>query len=464
MSRAVRSALVVLLSVVLSFAAAQAHAVRVPRQVEVQHSEPTAATPLRHIVVMSQQGHSFDNYFSHRTGVDGLPASTCLPAARGTSQPCVRPSALAGSPHAKLLGTAASEAAAVNAGRMDGFVRAQAVHGSNGRIAMGYYPTRQLPMLNGIADRGVVFDRWFAAVPGPSVPNDLFSVAATSPAKVDQVPTGGWGNTPLIFDRLQRSGVSWRIYVEDYKPTQTINTAQSTQQRTVGQVARVPVLASPRFVVDPALRDHVVDIRRYYDDLAQGHLPAVSFVVTTQSTELAPRNPSIDGRLVRNVVNGLLGSSAWQQSAFFLTYATSGGWYDHVLPPMIGGTRAGIRVPTVLVSPYASAGTVNSTTYDSAAILKLIEQNWSLSPLTTRDRAAASLLPLFHFRTEPAKPALVGVAPSRPAVQQPSRTALYVGYLLALAAALACLAFVFQRRWPLRLRQGTSEEHPKHAA
>lgn len=468
MRRAVWSATVLLLALVLSIAVTQARNAPVSQRPVAQSSSPAvptpvphvapvaaplphvapATTPLRRIVVMSQEGHSFDNYFGHRAGVDGLPAATCLPAAHGKSQPCVQPYPISGSPHAKLRGTAAAEAQAVDKGRMDGFVRAQAVHGSDGQVAMGYYPAQQLPVLTGVADRGVVFDKWFAALPGTAVANDLFGVAATSPANVGQVPTSGWGDTPLIFDRLQKAGVSWRIYVENYQPTLTIRTAHSTQQRSTGQVARVPVLATSRFLASSSLQSHVVDLSRYYQDLAEGDLPAVSFIVSTQHTELAPRNPNIDERVVGSVVNGLLSSSAWKQSAFFLTYANSGGWYDHVPPPTISGVPAGLRVPTVLLSPYVSAGTVSGTTYDSAAILKLIEQNWSMSPLTSHDRDAASLLPLFSFRATPARPALIGVTPSRPVIQQPSRTVLYLGYLLALLAALACFSFVVYRRWP----------------
>ncbi|TWP38663.1 alkaline phosphatase family protein [Leekyejoonella antrihumi] len=445
MRRMVRSASILLLTLALSSAVAQARSATPSRQPAAQG---TASTPLRHIVVMSQEGHSFDNYFGHRAGVDGLPAGTCLPAPRGEPGPCVPPHPVSGSPHAKLRGTAAAQTESVDSGRMDGFVRAQAVHGSSGRVAMGYYPAQQLPVLTGVADRGVVFDKWFAAVPGSAVANDLFGVAATSPADVQQVPAKGWGDVPLIFDRLEDAGVSWRIYVENYQPDLTIGAARSAQQRSTGQVARVPALATSGFVASPSLRAHVVDLSRYYDDLARGRLPAVSFIVSTQHTELAPRNPSIDQRLVGSVVNGLLSSSAWQQSAFFLTYATSGGWYDHVPPPTIGGTRVGLRVPTVLLSPYVSAGTVNGTTYDSAAILKLIEQNWSLKPLTSRDWDAASLLPLFSFHADPARPTLVGVAPSRPPVQQPGRSVLYIGYLCALLAALVCFSFVVFRRWP----------------
>lgn len=413
------------------------------------------ATPIHHVVVMTQEGHSFDNYFGQRRGVDGLDANDCSLTASDSHGGCVSPYPISGSPHARLNGTAAAQARAVDGGRMDGFVRAQAVHGSNGKVAMGYYPAREIPVLTGIADRGIVFDHWFAAVPGSGVANDLFAVTARSPGDVGAVPRAGWSDMPTIFDRLEQAGVSWRIYVEGYQPSRTIQTVHSAQDRSTGQVARVPVLATRRFIENPSLMSHVMDLRRYYDDLAQHHLPAVSFIVSTHHTERPPRSPRTDQQLVRAVANGLISSAAWRHTAFFLTYNSSGGWYDHVPPPELDGARTGLRVPTVLLSPYAQANTVNHSTYDSASILKLIEENWSLSSLTSRDRTAKTLLPVFAFKAAPSRPALVDVTPSRPPVHQPSRAVLYVGYLVALLAALggvALGAYSRPRRWEPRHR------------
>lgn len=443
------AAMALLALVTAGYSTAQGAPLREP---EVRSAPAPATTALRHVLVMSQEGHSFDNYLGHRPDVDGLPGGTCLPSAPKDAVACVRPHPISGSPHAVLRDTAAAQKASVDRGKMDGFVRAQAVHGSDGNVAMGYYPANRVPVITGLADRGTVFDQWFTAVPGTRVANDLFAVAATAPTDVARVPAQGWRNIPLIFDRLQAAGVSWRIYVENYQPSVTLRAA-SARQRAVGQLARVPVLATPRFLANPALASHVADLRRYYDDLARDRLPAVSFIISTQHTERAPRNPAIDQQLVRGVVNGLLASSAWHDSAFFLTYSTSGGWYDHVPPRTIDGEGTGLRVPTVLLSPYVQAGTVDHTSYDSAAILKLIEQNWSLAPLTSRDRTAPSLLPRFSFEAGDLRPALVDVKPTRPPAQQPNRAILYLGYVAALLAAGICVAFVlYTRRGRARVR------------
>ncbi|GGB41623.1 hypothetical protein GCM10011492_35700 [Flexivirga endophytica] len=405
-------------------------------------------TPLQHVVVMTQQGHTFDNYLGTRPGADGLPA-VCLPGATPSS-PCVAPYPVGGSPHAALPATASGQRTSVAGGRMDGFVRAQALHGSSGRAAMGYYPPDRMPILNGLADRGVVFDRWFAAVPGGSVANDLFAVAATTPGAVSTVPAHGWGETPLIFDRLRAASVTWKVYVENYQANSTIRTVGPANERVQGQVARVPLLAEQRWLGEP-LRGHVESLSRYYRDLADDALPQVAFVVTTQHTERPPQNPITGQAVVRDVANGLLGSSAARDSVLFLTYADPGGWYDHVAPVAArAGADRGLRVPTVAISPYLRAGTLDHTTLDSAAVLKLIEQNWGLPPLTGRDRNAPNLLSRFTFRAAPARTALVGVTPTSPAPHIPDRAVLYVGYLavLLLGAAGVSATLWYTRRVP----------------
>ena len=407
-------------------------------------SEPRPpSTPLHHLVVMVQQGHTFDNYFGTRPGVDGLPRQVCASVSRGSG--CLPSYRLNGSPHVALTDTARAQRRAVDGGRMDGFVRAQSVHGQDARAVMAHYSKATLPVLTGLADRGAVFDRWFSGVAGGPVANDLFLAAGQAPRRADTVPPEGWQDMPLIFDRLQAAGVPWRIYVEGYQPAVTLRTAGPGELRA-GQVARVPVLATQRFLRSDLFRSHVVPLRRYYADLVHRNLPAVSLLVTTEHTERPPRNPVTDQVVVRAAVNALFASREWPNSAFLLTYGSSGGWYDHVRPPTVDGARLGLRVPTVLLSPYVEPGTVVHRQYDAAAVLRLIEQNWRLAPLTRRDRTARSLLPLFSFGIDHRRPSLIDVRASRGPVAQPNSDVLYAGYLVALAAALGCVGWVVLRR------------------
>lgn len=423
-------------------ALAPAHAAGKAPADDATSGQHDALTPIHHLVLMLQQGHTFDNYFATRPAVDGESGPVCLP--RSTPGRCVSPYTLDGTPHVALLDTASAQRIAVHSGRMDGFVRAQEVHGSDARVTMGHYAAASLPILNELATRGAVFDHWFSGVAGGPVANDLYAVAGAAPRRAEVVPARGWGKRPMIFDRLEAAGVPWRVYVEDYRPALTLSNAGPGERRA-GQLARVPLLASGRFLHSGIVTDHVFPLHRYYVDLARGALPAVSFVVTTDHTERPPRNPAIDQRTVRGVVNALVSSTAWAHAAFLLSYDSSGGWYDHVRPPTVDGHRLGLRVPTVMVSPFILPGRVIHRRYDAAAPLKLIEQNWGLEPLTRSDRDSRSLLPAFYFTGIPGRAALLDVRPSRPPVVQPDSRILYGGYLFALVAALVCIATVALR-------------------
>jgi phospholipase C len=404
-------------------------------------STKVPATPIRHLVVMTQDQHSFDNYFGERSGADGIPDGVCVPAKAGTSSPCVAPFGLKVSGlRPTLRATAEAQQVSVADGTMDGFVQAQTTRHSDGKGAMGHYLPSDLPVMTQLADQGVLFDRWFSSVPGGSIVNRLFAVSGKVVPDTDRVPTAGWRDLPVIFDRLQAAGVSWKVYVEHYEPALTVTTAGPKALRG-GQVARVPLLALTRYEKSPDLTSHIADLDTYYSDLATGALPAVSWIVTTSSSERAPADPVVGQREVRNVVNALGESSAWPRSAFLLSYDSSGGWYDHVPPPTRQGASLGLRVPAVLVSPYATPGLVDHAQLDSASVLRFIETNWALAPLTARDAGATDLTTAFAFDRPPHASTIVGTSGGRPPAPDPNRLIVYGSYLMALLLVAGTVAW-----------------------
>ena len=100
---------------------------------------------------------------------------------------------------------------------------------------------------------------------------------------------------------------------------------------------------------------------------------------------------------MQELVQAVMASRYWNEVAIVITYDEGGGGWDHVAPPVIDRWGPGTRVPTVVVSPFAKRGFVDHTTYDSTAILKLIETRWRLQPLGTRDAAAADMSNAFDF-------------------------------------------------------------------
>jgi phospholipase C len=364
---------------------------------------PTSTTPIQHVVFTLQSNHSFDNYFGTRPGADGPPSNACQPVTAGKATPCVRPFALASGTDTTVLRDSARIFSAQNdGGRLDGFVSAYTAQGANGRVAMGHYTRQDLPYYNQLADTYTLFDRYFSSAPSGGVANHMYAVAAQpgNATARGYIPAGGWGSTPTIFDALNRRGISWKYYVQNYEPQITYRTSRKAHPDRAAQVVRVPLLGFARFVDDKRLAGHIVDLNQYYVDLANGTLPQVSYIAMSGANEHPPASIQVGQKATRSVISALERSSAWSSSAFVLAWDNWGGWYDHVKPP----TGYGFRVPALVISPYARRGYLDPTVTDHTSVLKFIETNWKLPALTARDRNAGSIAGAFDF-TKPPRPA-----------------------------------------------------------
>ncbi len=401
-------------------------------------------TPIKHIVTVMQEGHTFDNYFGSYPGAAGPPANVCMPVGVAAT-PCIKPFSLASRPLRDLDHGTTAQRTAYADGAMNGFVRAQSRNGVTDNQTMGAYDRSNLSYYWNVADSFVLFDHFFSSSPGGSLANHLSWIAGTSGGVAgESLPVAGFGDLPTIFDRLQAAGVSWKFYVQNYDPTVTFRRAPGAARGA--QVTRVPLLGYARYVDDPALFAHIVPVSQYFDDLHAGKLPAVSYIVPSGPSERSPTNVRSGERFVKGLVDALASSPSWSTSAFMLTYDGWGGYYDHMAPVPAGATTTGFRVPTLLVSAYARKGVVDHTQLDTASIPKFIEQNWSLPSLGAGDVQAAGLSSVFAFHRAP-RPAEV-VSPSRLPTSHvaPGRIGVVLAlYGLALFVALVVLVAIVRR-------------------
>jgi phospholipase C len=371
---------------------------------------------LQHIVVLMQENRSFDDYFGQlnafgQRGTAPEP-TTGNPDPTNPGGPAIRPfhfplpCQVADTNHS-WSGTHAE----IDGGKMDGFT-AQNVDPAdpNGRRAMGYYDQTDLPFYYSLANTFGIGDRYFASVPGPTFPNRFYEMTGTSFGHIrnDFPPASGY-TQKTIFGLLQDAGISWKVYY-----------------------AQFPTAA---FFSDvKAHMDHVVPVAQYFADAKAGTLPQVAFVEPTyigtiaqESDEHPPANIQVGQQFAAGIVNALMASPDWSSSAFLLTYDEHGGLYDHVAPPKapapddippmlqpgdtpVGFTQYGVRVPFVVVSPFAKPHFVSHQVSDHTSILRFIERRFHLRPLTRRDARANTLLEYFdfahpHFEKPPVLPA-----------------------------------------------------------
>jgi phospholipase C len=354
-------------------------------------------TKIDHIVVLMQENRSFDHYFGllHE---EGQPRSTREPR-RGNPNPL--------NPHEKIrpfLQPNLCEVAdlahgwdathrEINGGKMNGFT-AENVDPADptGSRTMGRYDKGALPFYYALANEFAIADRYFASVPGPTFPNRFYLLAGSSFGHIsnDFPPAGGYPQK-TIFGSLEAAHVSWKIYLSS---------------------AQVELL----FAEITKHSDHVVPLSQYYTDAAHGTLPQVSFVESQpfgsgENDEHPPSNPQLGQRFTHDLITALAASPNWGSSAFFLVYDEHGGYYDHVKPPNAvppddippngrpgqAFDRYGVRVPALVISPWARPHSVSHTVYDHTSVLKFIETRFGLPALTRRDAAADPMLRMFDF-------------------------------------------------------------------
>jgi phospholipase C len=405
---------------------------------------PTPTTPIQHVVVLMQENHTFDNYFGTYPGADGIPAGVCMPRVPADpSAGCVNSYHLPSHRTIDLSHGTDVANLALNGGKLDGFVYAQNKRNLPGETAMGYYDGSDLPFYWNLASSSVLADRFFSSDAGGSKENHLYWVAAQSGGAA--VPEAGY-TFDTIFDRLQAAGVDWKFYVQNYDPTITFRNLTGAPQDS--QTIWVPLLNFARYLDDPVFSKRIVDVSQYHADLAAGTLPAVAFIAPSGASEHPPGDVSIGQVYGTSLITALMQSSSWSSSLFVLTWDDWGGWYDHVPPPQVDANGYGMRVPALFVSPYAPPGRIDSTTYDFTSILRFIEDNWELQPMTARDAAANSVGTALDFSGPPRQPILPGyVYPDEAQVNPRARMALLAIYgIVGFGLPATTAAFWWRRR------------------
>ncbi len=400
----------------------------------------SGSDPIKHVIVVVQSGHSFDNYFGIRPGVDGLgnPTKIHIPLVVGNTTSASPYHLSPDQARAGLVDTLRSTQKAVDGGKMDGFSRAQA-NISIGEVALGYYDSTDIPYYSSLADRFTLFDHFFASSQAGSLPNRLVAVAGTSDNVTSNRVLGVGISVPTVFDQLNQHSLSWKFYVQGYNPAKATTSAA---------IARTPLLGMPSVVDTPSNLARVTGTSQYFVDLDKGQLPDVSYITGVADSERSPQDPAQGEAFVRSLINALMQSNEWSSTALLLTYDDSGGWYDHVAPPTVDGATLGPRVPAILVSPYARAGYVDSSQLDTASIPGLIDNVFGLPPLTTQVADGGSILTGLNVNQQPISPDIGPANGSTATLVRPAVGTIYTLYLGALlvAALLLILATLRQRR------------------
>jgi phospholipase C len=316
---------------------------------------------IKHIVVLMQENHSYDNYLGTLAdrgdglplGPDGAPESVnVLPNGQRVAARHL-PSTVQ-VPHNPTQTWNASHVAYAN-GSCGGFATSvwQTVTGGDPGVAMGYWTEEDLPFYHGLARTFPIADRWFCSCLGPTFPNRRFLIAGTAHGLIDDLPWDlvDYPAAGTIFDALSAQGISWVNY-HNVRPAlvvlrRSLGGGVLTAARRLAQLGRwLPGMATAirgnkSFTADlyplglARCVRHLRTTQQFFADAAAGTLPAVSIVDPdfTAYSEENPQDISRGESFSAAVVNAVLRGPAWESTLLLWIYDEHGGYYDHVPPP-----------------------------------------------------------------------------------------------------------------------------------
>jgi phospholipase C len=446
--------------------------------VPIRIAPGTGIHKIRHVVIIMQENRSFDSYFGTYPGADGIPSGVCVPDP--VNGGCVTPfhdsaDLNFGGPHGS-----ANAAADVDGGAMDGFVgqaeqgtgcsttnpscspcTEQGAQGQQSKCVdvMGYHDAREIPNYWSYAQNFVLQDRMFESVSSWSLPSVLYKVSgwsascgnASNPFSCHSAPqwpnpdwvTGSVANINGPSDQtahyawtdmtylLHGQNVNWGYYVmQGSEPDCENNSAVNCPP--IQQAATTPGIWNPLPDFTDVQQDgqlsNIQPLSNFYAAAAHGSLPAVSWIAPNGTVSEHPPALVSDGqRYVTGLINAIMQSPDWDNTAIFLSWDDWGGFYDHVVPPIVDGMGYGLRVPGIVISPYAKQGFIDHQTLSHDGFNKFIEDDFlggeRLDPQTDgrpdprpdvreTEPILGNLTRDFNFNQPPRPPILLPVDPS----------------------------------------------------
>jgi phospholipase C len=452
-------------------------------------STPPTSTPIKHVVVIFGENVSFDHYFGtypNATNPAGEPAFVArpgTPTVNGLTDELLTSNPNTANPQrldrsqpvtcSQNHGYSA-EQKAFDTGLMDSFVQF-AAGGScaDKSIVMDYYDGNTVTGMWNIAQHFALNDNSFGTDFGPSTVGALNLISGQTHGATPASGVGGVENGTVIGDPdpaaslddcgrggVQMSGqnvgdllnahnITWGWFQGGFRPTATTNgkaTCGSTHTNVGGGVStdysahHEPFMyyastanphhlppSSPAMIGRTDQANHQYDLADFDTALANGDLPAVSFLKGAAFEDGHPGNsdPLDEQPFVANEINAIEHSPAWHDTAIVLAYDDSDGWYDHVMSPIVSPSAApadalngpgkcgnvkdpsaypdrcgyGPRLPLLVVSPFAKQNFVDNTLTDQSSILRFVEDNWSLGRIGDQsfDARAGTLTNMFDF-------------------------------------------------------------------
>ena len=432
-----------------------------------------AQQKIKHVIVIMQENRSFDQYFGTYPGADGIPMQNGVPMVCVTdpvTSQCVKPyhntqDVNAGGPHG-----ASSSTADIDGGKMDGFIsqfrqgqkacqspnQPGCSQGANPDV-MGWHDAREIPNYWKYAQNFVLQDHMFEPNASWSLPAHLFMVSAWSAycsvpgdaasctnaldgptsrpgvkgSSLTQANAGrlDYAWTDLTY-LLHKAKVSWAYYLSEGGQPDCADDAMLCARAP--QKVTVPGIWNPLPAFDTVKQDNqlpnIQAVDKYFTAARNGTLPTISWIVPdNRVSEHPPASIKAGQEYVTNLINAAMQGPDWDSTLILLSWDDWGGFYDHVAPPAVDENGYGLRVPGLVISPFARRGYIDHQTLSFDAYLKFIEDMYlggqRIDPATdgrpdprpdVRENASTlgDLLSDFDFSQSPLPPLILPTNPA----------------------------------------------------
>ncbi|MEX0833155.1 MAG: alkaline phosphatase family protein [Actinomycetota bacterium] len=412
------------------------------RPPEVDAEQFQTQWPIKHVVFLMKENRTFDNFFAVFPGANGSTTGKVM-GKKVELRPCLRQII-----PTDLLHDYPMALRSWNKGKMDGFACVQqpdlrerpvplkVVFSPDCKIsdykraeAYSRASPEDIPNYWHWAETFTLADNFFTSALGPSFPNHLFSIAAQSAGTHDN-PTEtaqgvqrrqqrgfqkSWGcDAPIstkvgvetragtvkqvhpcfdirtLGDEMNEAGIPWASYAATSRQDGYIWSAYDA----IRHIRETDQWEKRLFPVDQLV-----------SDIEENRLPPVTWVTPRFLYSDHPDVNLCDGEnWSTQVINSIMESDMWKDTAIFITWDDWGGFYDHVAPKQIDRFGLGFRAPLMVISPYAKKGFIDHEPGEFSSVLRFVEDNWGLGQLTGRDREANNLTQHFDFSQEPREP------------------------------------------------------------
>jgi phospholipase C len=364
------------------------------------HRAGTSSSPIQHVVIIMLENHSFDNFFGR------------FPNANGVTLP------RATNPMSDLNHGAAASLAAIDGGKMDQFE------------APGQYQYTQadIPIYWRYAQQFGLGDNFFSSYPTSSTPNHMAMVAAENGGIYETSDNKGCTSQPnnVVYSKALADDNYWSYPCYNINSLPQSLTAAGLSWRFY---STIPVWDSPILIQSlSGSSSDVHSVNQFTTDVKTGNMATVSWITPPGSATDHP--PSLEEpaqNFIAQETNLIMNSSYWNNTAIFVTWDEFGGQYDHVPPPQIDKIGLGIRVPLLVISPYAKQGYISHQLSEFSSFVKFVEDNFALPNLGNRDALTtiSDLMDYFDFSQTPQPPLVLKPLPFSNTLQVPTQVSKY---------------------------------------